>query len=200
MNFGTNIPVHKGVERLVEDAKLRHSYNFMRRQPKDYHNLTSREDRLNREAVVMLTLIASVHYYTSDLAEELTALGIYRHGIKRVANRVDDIINEAHAQASALLKRCNQGAGYRAYNDCMDAMYGAVESSVALEGAERVYNIILAMCRLVGDYVEHRIGAYDFRPAREVAKVPALMVDIPIKDYHLDNIIDIAVRPIIFER
>lgn len=194
---GTNIPISGEARMLVADSRLRRNYNFVRRQPKDYSHITAREDRLNREAVVMLALIAAAHYFTDDLVPELSECGLYKQAYKRAINRVEPIILMAHSKATAMLKKYNQGEGYRAYNDCMDDFYHAIDEAVSLEAPERAYNIICAICRLVGDYVEHRIGPYDFAPAHDVAKIPSIIADVPIEDYKIDNIIDRVVRPII---
>lgn len=194
----TNIPLSREARMLIADARLRRNYNFVRQLPKDYSTITPSEDKINREAVVMLTLIAAAHYFTDDLVSELSAHNIYRQVTKRAINRVEPIINTAHRRASDMLRACNQDNGYRAYNDCMDDFYHAIDEAVLLDAPERAYNIILAICRLVGNYVEQRIGAYDFAPAHDVAKIPAIIADVPVEDHHIDNIIDRVIRPIIF--
>ena len=45
-----------------------------------------------------------------------------------------------------------------------------------------------------------RLDEYHFVPAYDVAKIPSILANIPIEDHKLDNIIDMVVRPIVFNR
>lgn len=200
INTGTtNIPIPESAyARWRRSKKLSYMTAWKLSQPRDYRNPTPREDVLNREAVVMLSLIAAAHYFVYDLAPELSTIGVYRHAIKRNVNRVEAIITEAHRTACMMLRIGNNGRESKNYNACMDDFYRVINEHISVEPPERGYNILMAICRLVGNYVNHRIGSYDFAPAHEVAKIPALLANIPLEDFHLDNIIDRAVRPIIF--
>lgn len=81
----------------------------------------------------------------------------------------------------------------------MDAFYEAIDNCISLEAPERAYNILLAMCRNVEIY-NQRLDEYHFIPAYDVAKIPSILANIPIEDHKLDNIIDMVVRPIVFNR
>ncbi len=54
------------------------------------------------------------------------------------------------------------------------------------------YNILVALCRLVEVYNKRLSGRYDFYPARQIYRLPALLEGIA-HDYRIDIIIDKAI-------
>lgn len=185
------------LKRVIADQRLRHDFNVCQRLPKIPRKPTPSESRRTQEAVVMLALIAAAYMFVDELPKELKEAGIYRHNNKRVANIVEKILENASITANEVLKAANNGKASTGYFDCMDAFYGQINESIQLPAPERTYNILKAVCRLVGVY-NKKLNEYHFSKAMEVAKIPALLEQIPIHDYQIDNIIDIAVRPIVF--
>ena len=55
-------------------------------QPEAYRNPTPNEAQLNKQAVLMLTLIAALDFAIYDLIEEMETVGKYRHANKRSIN------------------------------------------------------------------------------------------------------------------
>lgn len=186
------------LKRVIADQRLRHDFNVCQRLPKTLKKPTPSQYRRTQEAVVMLALIAAAYMFVDELPKELEETGIYRHNNKRVAGRVEQILKKASRTAEDVLKAANNGKASTGYFDCMDAFYAKITDSIQLPPPERVYNILKAMCRLVGVYSK-KLTEYHFSQSPEVAKVPAILDQIPIHDYELDNIIDLAVRPIVFD-
>lgn len=185
------------LKRVIADQRLRHDFNVCQRLPKTPRKPSPSQYRRNQEAVVMLALIAAAYMFVDELPKELEEAGIYRHNNKRVANIVEQILKKASRTAEEVLKAANNGKASTGYFDCMDAFYGQINESIQLPPPERVYNILKAMCRLVGVY-NKKLNEYHFSQAPEVAKIPTILEQIPIHDYEIDNIIDLAVRPIVF--
>lgn len=185
------------LKRIIADQRLRHDFNVCRRLPKQPRKPTAAEYRRNQEAVVMVSLIAAAYQFVDELEKELRAAGMYKHGVKRTANRIEPILRKASRTAEEALRMANNGKASTGYYDCMEAFYGAITDCVKLPAPERIYNILVAMCRLVGKY-NTKLNEYHFQQSYEVAKIPAILHDIPIHDYEIDNIIDLAVRPIVF--
>lgn len=185
------------LKRIIADQRLRHDFNVCQRLPKTLKPPTPAEYRRNQEAVVMLALIAAAYMFVDELPKELEEAGIYRHNNKRAANIVEQILKKASRTAEEVLKAANNGKASTGYFDCMDAFYGQINESIQLTPPVRVYNILKAMCRLVGVY-NKKLNEYHFSQAQEVAKIPSILEQIPIHDYEIDNIIDLAVRPIVF--
>ena len=187
------------VKRIIADQRLRHDFNVCQRLPKTLKPPTPAEYRRNQEAVVMLAYVAAAYKFVDELPTELETVGMYRHAIKRQANRIEPILKKASRHAEDALKAANNGKASTGYYDVMDAFYEAIDNCISLEAPERAYNILLAMCRNVGIY-NQRLDEYHFIPAYEVAKIPSILADIPVEDHQLDNIIDMVVRPIVFNR
>ena len=185
------------LKRVIADQRLRHDFNVCQRLPKTPKKPSREESMRTKEAVVMLALIAAAYKFVDELPQELEKVGMYRHNNKRVVNTVERILEKASRTAEEVLKAANNGKTSTGYFDCMDAFYDKINESIQLQYPERAYNIIKAMCRLVGVY-NKKLSEYHFSQSPQVAKVPAILDQIPIHDYELDNIIDLAVRPIVF--
>lgn len=154
---------------------------------------TKEDEKYIPKAVRMLTFIACLNYAMLDLGDELSEAGILRHGVKRRYNMAADIVQKAHSEAYRMLIRISQQAG-REYNDKMDHTYWVIQSCVMLKAPERSYNIVLALVRMIGSLNKELTCRYDFAPARELSKIPGMLAEAGIKDYHIDNIIDINVK------
>lgn len=145
------------------------------------------------KAVRMLTFIACLNYAMLDLGDELSEAGILRHAVKRRYNMVLDIVQKAHAEAYRMLNSISEPAG-RQYNEEMDETYPVIQSCVMLQPPERAYNIVLALLRLITSLNAELTCWYDFYPARVLAKIPGMLADIGIKDYRIDDIINVNVK------
>lgn len=186
------------LKRVIADQRLRHDFNVCQRLPKIPKKPSEKESRRTKEAAIMLALVETGYMFVDELHRELKDAGIYRHNNKRVANIVEHILKKASRTAEDVLKAANNGKASTGYFNCMDAFYEQINKSISLKSPERIYNILKAICRLVGVY-NKKLNEYHFSQALEVAKIPALLEQIPIHDYQIDNIIDIAVRPIVFD-
>jgi hypothetical protein len=165
-------------------------------QPRNYRNPTPNEEMLNKEAVLMLTLIAALDYCIYDLIEEMEEVGKYRHAMKRNINKAKDLILHAHD----LFYRNMLGIdskGVKQYNIASEQVYEAVQGCVYLRAPERAYNIIMALIRLQAKQREKLGTRYHYKPSAELDKIPAMLGGLGIHDYTLDNIIERRVRPII---
>jgi hypothetical protein len=166
-------------------------------QPKDYRNPTMLEDEQNKEAVRMLTLIASLDYFIYDLIDEMTEVGKYKQLAKRNINRCKELIEKAHMVFYRRLFSYEFG-GCAKYNDAMDTYYSAINDCVKLEAPERAYNIIVAIVRLQAECRKRIDMCYFYQPSQDLEKIPSLLECLDIKDYRLDNIIERQVRSIKF--
>lgn len=201
INTGTtNIPIpDSAYVRHRKATELCYYTAWQQVQPRDYHNPTPAEDKLNKEAVIMLTLIAALDYFVYDLIDEMTEAGKYRHANKRAINRAKDLILHAHDKFYRRLFSVDERGG-KAYNEAMEAFYAAINDCVALEAPERAYNIIVAMVRLQA-LQRKKLGArYYFAPSEALDKIPSMLEGLGIEDRHLDNIIEMRIRPIIVKR
>lgn len=151
------------------------------------------------EAVVMLAYVAAAYKFHDELATELTEAGLYRHEVKRAVNMIDPILSKASNAAINILKRVNNGKANAGYFNCMDSTYDAVDKCVSLSPPERAYNILIAMCRLAGKYAK-KLTEYRHLRQMEAVKVVKILERIPIHDYKMDNIIELTVKPLIFNR
>jgi hypothetical protein len=166
-------------------------------QPKDYRNPTMLEDEQNKEAVRMLTLIASLDYFIYDLIDEMTEVGKYKQLAKRNINRCKELIEKAHMVFYRRLFSYEFG-GCAKYNDAMDTYYEAINDCVKLEAPERAYNIIVAIVRLQAECRKRIDMRYFYQPSQDLERIPSLLECLGIHDYKLDNIIEQQVRSIKF--
>lgn len=191
----TNIPIpDTAYTKWRKSTELSYMTAWQQVQPRNYRNPTPNEEMLNKEAVLMLTLIAALDYCIYDLIEEMEEVGKYRHANKRNINRARDIILKAHNTFYKRIFNYDFG-GCKQYNDAMDVYYKAINNCIALEAPERAYNIVVAICRLQAKQ-RGKMIAHSFAPSLEVDKVPQMLEGLGIHDYHLDNIIEQRVRSI----
>ena len=196
----TNLPIpDSAYARWRKSAELSYMTAWQQIQPRKYHNPTPNEEALNKEAVLMLTLIAALDYCIYDLIDEMTEVGKYRQLAKRNINRANDIIRNAHDNFYRRLMRVDVEDGCKQYNNAMEVVYKVINDCVALEAPERAYNIIVAMCRLQSEQCDKLGERYYFAPAKDIAKIPSLLDCLGITDYHLDNIIYQRVKQIKFK-
>ena len=203
MNTGTsNIPLPDAP--IVRYRKSRELIiNMARKQcdivnNHDYRNPTELESEHNKEAVRMLTLIASLDYFIYDLIDEMTEAGKYRQGNKRNINRCKELIENAHMVFYRRLFNYEFG-GCAKYNDAMDTYYNAINDCISLEAPERAYNIIVAIVRLQSESRNRIPLRYFYKPSQDLERIPELLAGLGIKDYHLDNIIDRQIKRIKFK-
>ena len=201
INTGTtNIPIPSSAYgEWRKRAELRYMTAWQQIQPRNYHNPTPNEEALNKEAVIMVTLLAALDMFVYDLIDETSDAGLYRHANKRIINRARDIILHAHDKFYKRIYN-DDFKGCKAYNDAMEAFYNSINECVSLEAPERAYNIVVAMCRLQAKQRAKLGNRYYYQPSSEVEKIPSMLAGLGIIDYNLDNIIDMRVRPIIFKR
>lgn len=198
INTGTtNIPIpDSSYVRWRKSAELSYMTAWQQIQPRNYRNPTPNEDALNKEAVLMLTLIAALDYCIYDLIEEMESIGKYRYGFKKNVNKAKDLILQAHD----LFYRNMLGIdskGVKQYNIASEQVYEAVQGCVYLRAPERAYNIIMALIRLQSKQREKLDTRYHYKPSAELDKIPQMLECLGIHDYSLDNIIEMRVRPII---
>ena len=198
INTGTtNIPIpDNAYTKWRKSTELSYMTAWQQIQPRNYRNPTPNEEALNKEAVLMLTLIAALDYCIYDLIEEMEEVGKYRHANKKNINKAKDLILHAHD----LFYRNMLGIdskGVKQYNIASEAVYNAVQECVYLRAPERAYNIIMALVRLQSKQREKLGTRYHYKPSAELDKIPAMLEGLGIHDYNLDNIIERRVRPII---
>lgn len=198
INTGTtNIPIpDSSYARWRKSAELSYMTAWQQIQPRNYRNPTPNEEALNKEAVLMLTLIAALDYCIYDLIEEMESIGKYRYGFKKNVNKAKDLILQAHD----LFYRNMLGIdskGVKQYNIASEQVYEAVQGCVYLRAPERAYNIIVALIRLQSKQREKLGTRYHYKPSAELDKIPQMLECLGIRDYNLDNIIEMRVRPII---
>lgn len=199
INKGTsNVPIpDTPYTRWRRSKMLSYMTAWQQGQPKDYRNPTMLEDEQNKEAVRMLTLIASLDYFIYDLIDEMTEVGKYKQLAKRNINRCKELIEKAHMVFYRRLFSYEFG-GCKKYNDAMDTYYSAINDCVSLEAPERAYNIIVAIVRLQAKCRKRIDMRYFYQPSQDLEKIPSLLECLGIKDYRLDNIIERQVRSIKF--
>lgn len=198
INTGTtNIPIpDSSYARWRKSAELSYMTAWQQIQPRNYRNPTPNEEALNKEAVLMLTVIAALDYCIYDLIEEMEEVGKYRYGGKKNINKAKDLILQAHD----LFYRNMLGIdskGVKQYNIASEQVYEAIQGCVYLRAPERAYNIIVALIRLQSKQREKLGTRYHYKPSAELDKIPQMLECLGIHDYNLDNIIEMRVRPII---
>ena len=127
INKGTsNVPIpDTPYTRWRRSKMLSYMTAWQQEQPKDYRNPTMLEAEQNKEAVRMLTLIASLDYFIYDLIEEMESAGKFKHAIKRNINRCKELIERAHMTFYRRIFNYDFG-GCKKYNDAMDIYYDAI--------------------------------------------------------------------------
>ena len=199
-NRTTNIPMaNNAFVRHVQTRQLIRSTAWQQIQNEIPKEITPEQFKRNQEALIMLSLVAAGYKFCDELITELDDAGMYRHNIKRLANQVEPVLKTASTGAMKVLKRVNGGTYNTGYFDAMDSFYEAIDNCVALAPPERIYNILLSICRLVGKYSQ-KLTEYKRMQSHEAVKVVKILQQIPIHDYDMDNIIELTVKPLVFNR
>lgn len=198
INAGTtNIPIpDSAYARWRRSRELSYMTAWQQTQPEAYRNPSVDEEQLNKEAVLMLTLIAALDYCIYDLIDEMENVGKYRHANKHNINKAKALILHAHD----LFYRNMLGIdtkGVKQYNIASESVYSAIQKCVSLKAPERAYNITVALIRLQSKQRAKLGKRYFYQPSAELDKIPQMLEGLGIHDYNLDNIIEMRVRPII---
>lgn len=154
---------------------------------------TEEEKRLNERAVRMLTFVACLNYAMIDLEDDLKMAKKLRDQKQcRYFYMARRIAGDAHQTAYKMLMSVNNKVCYE-YNKAMDDAWAKIEKCVLLEGLERSYSIVCALCRLIGSLNKELGSRYYFAPAEPIARIPRIMDVKGIEDKGIDKIIDINV-------
>lgn len=198
INTGTtNIPIPDSVyAQWRRSRELSYMTAWQQTQLEAYRNPSVDEEQLNKEAVLMLTLIAALDYCIYDLIDEMENVGKYRHANKHNINKAKALILHAHD----LFYRNMLGIdtkGVKQYNIASESVYSAIQECVSLKAPERAYNITVALIRLQSKQRTKLGQRYFYQPSAELDKISQMLEGLGIHDYNLDNIIEMRVRPII---
>lgn len=143
-----------------------------------------------------LEYVACLNSVAFDLETELTEAGMFRHAVKRTVREIQQIAGRVHQQAWTMLDNYKRGVG-RVYNDRMDTVTKAIDGAILLKAPERAYNIMAALIRIISKInAELRPYNWDFYYARELEGIGAKLERLGIKDYHVDEIIEINTKTI----
>lgn len=193
----TNLPIpDNAYTRWRKSTELTMLTAWQRMQPRDYKNPTARDEYLNKEAILMLTLIAALDYCIYDLIDEMEVVGKYRHANKHNINKAKALILHAHDKFYRNMLGIDT-KGVKQYNIASESVYKAIQECVSLKAPERAYNITLALIRLQSKQRAKLGQRYYYQPSAELDKIPQMLEGLGIHDYNLDNIIEMRVRPII---
>lgn len=141
-----------------------------------------------------LEYVACLNSVAIDLEMELTEAGLFRHAAKRTVREIQQIAAQVHQQAWTMLNDYKRGVG-RIYDARMESVEAAINGAIMLQAPERAYNIVAALVRLIaGINDELRPYNWDFFYARELAAIGPKLARLGIKDYHVDEIVEIATK------
>lgn len=140
--------------------------------------------------VKVIIYVACAHSAMYDLQEELRNLGVYRHHIKRYISKATEEIGYVH---NALYKGIGayNGEFGRWYNEQFGNADIAIQSHVELKGAERAYNIAIALMRLA-IVANGKCGRFMCPAIANVVRAMRYIerCELPLRDYSIDKIIE----------
>lgn len=172
----------------------RMAWSNIKRLEKKSDTPTEEEKRLNERAVRMLTFVACLNYAMIDLETDLKMAGkLQNQKQRRYFYMAWRIAGDAHQRAYKMLVSANEKVGYE-YNKALDETWAKIEDSVLLQGVERSYGIVCALCRLIGSLNKELGHRYYFAPAEPIARIPHIMDVQGIDDKGIDRIIDLNVE------
>ena len=153
----------------------------------------SEQDRIdNDNAVKMITLVACLNYAMVDLGSDLEDAGLMKQNIKRNYNIAYRKVVDIHRAFDTMVSKVNKLAGKR-YMYLMDKNDQAIHEHIYLQGVERSYNVVMALCRLINIYYNKIRGRYLYRPLVGIDYVMNMLNFPDIPKHDLDFIIDKAV-------
>lgn len=147
------------------------------------------QQRLTNTAIRMLTFTGCLNYVIDDLKTDLQRAGLFKGLVPRCYAFARRAIINAHTRSYKMLDQINHKASYQ-YNDAVDEAWAKIDRCVLLTPPERAFNIIMALCRLIGQLNKELGLKYYFTPAEVVGTIPSKLDCVNIKDYHIDNIIE----------
>jgi len=154
---------------------------------------TADDKRLNDLAVRMILFVACLNYAMYDLETDLKAAGkLQNQKQRRYFYMARRIAGNAHQTAYKMLVAVDNGVG-REYNKAFDLTWKKIEDCILLDGPERSYSIVCALCRLIGSLNKELGSRYYFAPAGPISRIPRIMDVQGIEDKGIDRIIDMNV-------
>ena len=149
---------------------------------------------INACAVKMMGYIAALDWFMLDLKEDLENAGLYRHGVKRMINHWESkICNEVHSKAFKLLTSVNPEISEH-YNRVGDGFRERINSSVALEGLDKSFNVVYNLCNLIEKCNNKIKRDYDFKPVHLVFQLRKQLSILGIVPSDLEFLIENAVK------
>lgn len=154
---------------------------------------TADDEKYVPDAIAMLSYLGALDYAMIDLQDALESAGLFRHGVRWRVQQCYDLARKAHNEAWVALRSVSERAIHQ-YDRCFADTYNKIQASVMLQGVERAYNIVVALCRLVEKYNKALSGRYDFAPARPCYNIPRLLDCVKVEDYKIDSIIELNTK------
>ena len=138
----------------------------------------------------LLLYFAVLDIAITNVTEELQAVGLYRHAIKRNMNEIEDIVLKSF---NALYKKVQVVEAFRmrqSYDNAMIQLYDAIDENILIEAPDRSFSIVCALCRLINKHNDSmgRFFIVEAWPIRAVEK--KLQRFKGVTDKHIDFIID----------
>ena len=154
---------------------------------------TAEDKRVVVAVCKLLAFLGAIDLCLIDLEQELEAVGLFRHGVKRTIKVAHDSVIKSSGRAWDILKKCG-GKTPEGYVTCMESVYQVLGEHILVEAPLQSYNAVRSLTRLMGKYYEPKtMGAVWAFIGPTVHLLEKIEV-AELKDYRLDTVIDNSIN------
>lgn len=158
--------------------------------------ITDEEKKVGKKVTArMLLTYAALHIAVSDIKNEFDSCGLYRQQAKATINDIERIVVHLFGNLRRHIVDTNKAVA-RSYDNWNTEVCLAIDQAILLDAPERSVNIALACCRLlIAD--NDKLGRWCIGEAMPLHHIIRKLERLGIHDYHLDNIIERTIQPMI---
>lgn len=155
--------------------------------------------KYRRPTEKLLLYFAALDIAITDVALEFGSAGLYRHATKRELNEIERIVLSTFKALYNKLQVVETDLSRKAYDHWLVKVSNAIDDNILLEPPHRSYNIAVALARLIVK-LNDSLGRFIVAEAHPLRHVVRRLERINVvKDYHIDNIIEITMETLMRE-
>lgn len=142
----------------------------------------------------LLLLFAALDIAITDVAQEFSDAGLYRHAVKRELNEIERIVLTTYKALYNKLQTVEKEITRKAYDYWLVRVSDAIDDSILLAPPRRSYNIAVALARLIVKRNDS-LGRFIVAEAHPIRHVVTRLERINVvQDHHIDFIIEKTIK------
>ncbi len=156
---------------------------------------SAEEKRLTKLAVKIIIYTQCINGALVELQTELERAGMFRQRAKHQFKKAEAIGIEVSNIAVDIFRKYDTIHETNCVTEMFERAYATdlkIDSSVALQGVDRAYNIVIALCRLFEKHNKQLSNSYYFQKGEPIYQIPRTLECLGVKDYHIEKFLDMV--------